>query len=443
MTTPGANKSGEAVEGSTTSEGNSPAAVSSFSAGYLRYVIFVFFLVNLLGMMDRSVLAVLVEPIKRDLSLSDSQMGLLGFAFAAFYAVFGLLIGRLTDTSSRAKMLSIAVGLFSIATALSGVAQNFLQLFLSRVGAGIGDAGAVPTKYSMIGDYFPPERRASAMALMQAGLGVGPALGLVVGGLLAQEIGWRMTLVVFGAPGVLVALCIALTIREPERGLFERQPRVAAAPSVKETLGALARNRTFGFIVLAYSATTFAIYGIGYWMPTFMVRSFGVSLAEVGLLYGATVGGSMVLGLIVGAFLSPLLLKHERRWEMWVPALVNVAVALTYAIVFTATTFNAALISVAVTTFLLGLTVGPASAAIQSTVGARMRGVAVAITMLLSALLGQGLGPWAVGVGSDMFAASHGDGSLAFVLLFTPVVLVIGGCLYFLGARSFHTDRVD
>jgi predicted MFS family arabinose efflux permease len=443
MATPELNESGEAVERSTTAEGNSTVAMSRFSSGYLRYVIFVFFLVNLLGMMDRSVLAVLVEPIKRDLSLSDSQMGLLSFAFAAFYAIFGLLIGRLTDTSSRATLLSVAVGLFSIATALSGLAQSFLQLFFARVGAGIGDAGAVPTKYSMIGDYFPPERRASAMALMQAGLGVGPALGLVVGGLLAQEIGWRMTLIVFGAPGVLVALCIALTIREPERGLFERETRAVQAPSLRETLQALAKNRTFRFIVLAFSATTFSIYGIGYWMPTFMVRSFGVSLAEVGLLYGATVGLSMIAGLVVGALLSPKLLEMDRRWEMWTPAIVNLMVALTYAIVFTAGSFNVALIFVAVTMFFLGLTVGPASAAIQSTVGARMRGVAVAITMLLSALLGQGLGPWAIGVGSDMFAASHGDASLALVLLFTPVVLVIGGCLYFFGARTFQTDRVD
>jgi predicted MFS family arabinose efflux permease len=416
---------------------------AGFSSTYLNYVIFVFFLVNLLGMMDRSVLAVLVEPIKRDLSLSDTQMGLLSFAFAAFYAVFGLFIGRLTDTGPRAKLLSIAVGLFSIATALSGLAQSFLQLFLTRIGVGVGDAGAVPTKYSMIGDYFPPERRASAMALMQAGLGVGPALGIVVGGLLAQSFGWRVALIAFGLPGVLVALLVALTIKEPERGLFERDARGAQAPGLRDTLRALAGNRTFFFIVLAYSATTFAIYGIGYWMPSFMVRSFGVSLAQVGLLYGATVGLSMICGLIVGALLSSRLLKSERRWEMWVPALVNVVVALTYAIVFTAPSFNIALGFVALTTFFLGLTVGPASAAIQSTVSARMRGVAVAITMLLSALLGQGLGPWAIGAGSDVFAVSHGDGSLGFVLLFTPVVLVIGGVLYFLGARSFHADRVD
>ncbi|MEY2756621.1 MAG: hypothetical protein RIR33_399 [Pseudomonadota bacterium] len=438
----------ESSELATTIAGSSPpvsepAAASSFSSLYLYYVVFVFFLVNLLGTMDRSVLAVLVEPIRRDLSLNDSQMGLLSFAFAAFYAIFGLFIGRLTDTSSRAKLLSVAVGLFSIATALSGLAQSFLQLFFARVGAGIGDAGAVPTKYSMIGDYFPPERRASAMALMQAGLGIGPALGLVVGGLLAQEIGWRMTLIVFGAPGVLVALCIVLTIREPARGVFEREPLTAQTPSLKETLWTLARNRTFGFIVIAYSAMTFALFGIGYWMPTFMVRSFDVSLAQVGLLYGSVVGLSMIVGLIVGAFLSARLLKSERRWEMWLPALINVIVALTYLIVFTAPSFNVALVFVAVTTFFLGLMVGPASAAIQSTVSARMRGVAVAITMLLSALLGQGLGPWAIGVGSDMFAAARGDGSLGFVLLFTPAVLVVGGLLYFLGARDFNADRVD
>jgi len=414
-----------------------------YSSRYLYFVVFCFFLVNLLATMDRSLLTILVEPIRADLALDDNQLGLLSLAFATFYALFGLAIGRLTDTGSRSRLLSISVGVFSAATVACGWAQNFIQLFLARVVVGVGEAGSVPSKYSMIGDYFPPERRASALSLMQAGLGIGPPLGLIVGGILADGIGWRATFWIVGLPGIVVALLIARAVKEPPRARYERSAESRELPSIRETVWTLARNRSFGFIVLAFSATTFAIYGVGYWMPSFLVRSHAIDVSEVGVLYGSTVGVSMVLGLLMGAALASRLLKRDRRWEVWMPGLVNLIIAGTYLVIFTTPSLGVALAFVALTTFCLGLTVGPASAAIQSIVGARMRGVAVSITMLISALLGQGMGPWAIGAISNALSESRGEGSLGAALLLAPVIFVVGGVLYFLGARSFRQDMVD
>jgi MFS family permease len=421
-----------------------PADGPVWTRGYLNWIIFAFFLVNLLATMDRTIMAVLVEPIKRELLLSDGEVGALSFAFAIFYALFGLVLGRLTDTWSRGKLLSLSIALFSMATAACGLIQNFAQLFIVRVFVGTGEAGSVPSKYSLVGDMFPPHRRAAALALIQAGLGVGSMAGLILGGVLADAVGWRMTFVLFGVPGLVLALALAITVREPGRGRFEGgHAQGLVPPSLGSTLTALAANRTYVFIMLAYSVTTFAINGIGYWIPSFLVRSHGMSLTDVGLVYGTVSGASMLVGLALSAALTPRLLALERRWELWTPAGVNFLVAGCYFGLFSADSLTLALLFAGLTTFLLGLTVGPASSAIQSTVSARMRGVAVALTMFLSALVGQGLGPWAIGVASEILSQDRGAEALRQVLVVAPIVFLAGGALYLQGARTFNATRVD
>lgn len=416
-----------------------------FSSGYLYWAVFIFFLVNLISQMDGVILAILAEPIRRELGLTDSQLGLLRFAFSLFYALFGLAIGRLTDTWARAKLLSIAIVVFSAATAACGAAQNFVQLFLGRVVVGMGEAGGVPTKYSMVGDIFAPEQRPRALALIQAGLGIGSLAGLMLAGYLADTVGWRNTFLLFGLPGLLLAAVIALTIREPARGTFERNPGLMReAPPLREALRALLRNRSFIFIVFAYSATTFGLTGIAYWMPSFIVRTFGMSLTDVGLYYGSISGVGFIAGIFISAAVSPRMLKADRRWEMRLPGLVNLAVAGIYLAMFTlATTPTEVFVLAGINSFFLGLTAGPASASIQSTVSARMRGVAISITMFVSSLLGQGVAPWLIGFFSDLLKPSYGEQSLHVALTVSPVIFLLGAALYLIGAKRFNEDRVD
>lgn len=202
-------------------------------------------------------------------------------------------------------------------------------------------------------------------------------------------------------------------------------------------------NTTFMRLVIAYAFMTFAIFGSGNWLPSFLVRTHHMSLTDIGLVYGGVTGVAMVAGMVVSATLTSRLLARERRWELWTPALINVAVALCQVGVFSAADRTHVFVFAGLSNFLLGLSIGPASAAIQSTVSAKMRGVAVSITMFTSSLIGSGLGPWAIGALSDAFAASRGEGSLQAALLFSPIALFVSGCVYFTAARSFHRDRVD
>ncbi|MEM8987717.1 MAG: MFS transporter [Pseudomonadota bacterium] len=411
---------------------------------YLYYLIFMLFMANMFNQMDRTVLSVLIEPIRQDLSLTDNQIGSLGFAFAIFYATFGLFIGRLTDTHSRSKLLSIAIGVFSTATVVCGWVQNYVQLFIARVVVGAGEAGGVPTSYSIVGDSFRPEHRASALALVYGGVAVGSAVGLILAGVLADAVGWRMTFVLFGIPGLLLALGVWFTVKEPLRGRFEgAEVQAAEAPSLVETIRTLSGNRTFIFITFAYSISLFCMYGIGYWLPSYLIRSLGMSLTQVGLIYGPIVGLTMAVGLIVSAVLVPKLLKADRRWELWLPGAMNALAAVCYVALFTAQTLLTAIVFASMASFLIGITVGPASAGIQSTVTARKRGVAVAVVMFVSALFGQGLGPWLIGIASDMLASAHGEDSLRIALRYSPIVFLIGSLFYYLGGRSFNSDRVD
>ena len=224
------------------------------------------------------------------------------------------------------------------------------------------------------------------LALIQAGLGSGSLAGLMLAGYLADVIGWRRTFFLFGVPGLLLALLIAATIREPERGRHEIDRGAAdEIPSLRAALRMLARNHTFMCIVFAYAATSFGLTGIGYWMPSFIVRSYGLTLTQVGLYYGSISGAGFILGLVLGAIVSPRMLRADRRWEMRLPGLVNLLIAVLYLSLFTLTTSVVAVLTLAaLASFCLGLTTGPASAAIQSTVRGRIRGVVVAITMFVS-----------------------------------------------------------
>lgn len=435
----------EQIEGASVGPAQAQRQDGIFSGRYIYWTIFVFFLVNLVSQMDGVVLAMLAEPIRQELNLTDNQIGLLRFAFSAFYAIFGLLIGRLTDTWSRQKLLAISVFMFSVVTAVCGAVTNFVQLFIARIFVGIGEAGGVPTKYSMTGDIVPPEQRARALALITSGLGFGSMVGLVVAGFLADTIGWRLTFVAFGVPGLIVGALVVFTIKEPVRGVYEKVARqVTEAPSIRETLDMLRRNRSFVFIVFGFSATTFALTGVGYWMPSFLVRSHGVSLTEVGAVYGAVNGLGLLAGLALSAYFSPWLLRRDRAWEMLAPGFVNLAATFTYLAMFLWATSPEQIYALAcMTAFFLGLTLGPASSAIQSTVPARIRGMAIALAMLISSFLGQGLAPWLLGYISDLLRPEYGDDSLRIALSLSPVVLVLGGVLYLLGSRKFKDNLVD
>ena len=266
------------------------------SSNYRKYALGVLFVGYVINFIDRSILSLLLEPIKLELALSDTQLGLLGgLAFALFYTCLGIPIAALADRRSRVKILAISMVIWSAMTALCGLAGSFITLLLARIGVGIGEAGASPPSHSLISDYFPIEERATALSIYALGIPFGTMIGNFVGGWGADELGWRTTFFLVGAPGIFVAIIIWFTLREPPRGMSdlggaENNADKIEAPQVKEVLALLWSKRSFRHLSFAAGLHAFVSYGAGTWNAPFFIRIHEMSATEVGSVLAVIAG---------------------------------------------------------------------------------------------------------------------------------------------------------
>jgi predicted MFS family arabinose efflux permease len=407
-----------------------------------HYVLLVLGLVCFFNYMDRYLIRVLLEPIKADLHITDTQAGLLmGFGFAIVYASFGVPLGRLADKKSRIRLLSAAIIVWSVMTAVSGLARNFFHLLLARAGVAFGEAGCVPAAHSLIADHFPPRGRAFAISLFQSGGIFGAMLGTMLGGVLAEAFGWRWTFVILGAPGVLIGLLALFTVREPERsGVATSRSATQSGNSMLSAVGGLLRQRAYRHVVLAIALENFVSIGVGAWTLAFFMRVHGMSLAEVGLWLGALSGVGGVVGTLVGGAASTRLVGRDRRWEVWLPAAAAAAALPLYLVSFLSPVATIAVGAAFATAFITQLGNGAGLASIQSVAPPESRALAVSLLLFANAVIGLGLGPLAVGVISDWFQPSAGDLSLRYALLAVLVVSVWSIAHFLLAARSFRQD---
>ncbi|NNK45078.1 MAG: MFS transporter, partial [Altererythrobacter sp.] len=270
------------------------------SRSYRFYVMVMLVVVYTFNFIDRQIVGILAVPIKADLGLSDTELGLMGgLAFALFYTALGIPIAMLADRSNRTWIMTIALAVWSAMTAVCGLAQNFWQLFLARVGVGVGEAGGVAPAYSLISDYFPSSQRARALSVYSFGIPIGSALGIFFGGLIASRIDWRMAFFVVGIAGVLVAPLFKLTVAEPQRGRYDAAASMAKVP-LAEILGLLSRKPSFWLMALGASCSSMMGYGLMFWLPSFFVRSLQLTLLDASLFYGAI----LLLGGLVGVWLG-------------------------------------------------------------------------------------------------------------------------------------------
>ena len=413
-----------------------------FSKRYVAYAIGLLAVINMFNYMDRMVLSVLLPLIKADLALTDTQLGLLtGFAFALFYAVFGIPLARWADRGNRRNLVSVALVLWSVMTASCGLAQSFFHMLLCRVGIGVGEAGCIPPSHSLISDFVPPERRSTALSIHTAGATVGIIVGLALGGWLGTVIGWRLTFLVVGAPGLLIAVVLRLTLREPPRGHADGIETDSAAPSLREVLRYLWGQRSYVHLVGAFAFGSFAAFGLSQWMPSFYVRSFGMSTAAVGVLFGLAYGAGEGLGTLIGGPLADVLMKKDPRWVMWLGA---VSYAISFPIMLAIFLTPSVKVAVALTFIsfvVVGLPNGPLFAAVQSVVAPRMRALASAVTMFSAAVFGIGAGPFVVGFLSDLMGGWAGDQSLRYALIIASVFILIPVAHFLLGARTLQQDQ--
>ena len=384
--------------------------------------------------MDRQILAILLEAIKADLKLSDTQLGLLsGLVFAIFYATLGIPIARLADRTSRKRIIAISLAVWSAMTALSGVAQNFTQLVLARIGVGVGEAGAGPPSHSIIADLYPPEKRASAMAIYSLGVLLGGGVGMMIGGMVAHAYNWRIAMMVVGLPGLLLAVAVWLFVAEPRRGLSDAQRAMdvdAPMPSLMDGVRSMWSNGAALYLVGGITITSLVGYALTGWGPSFMQRSLGMSMLDVSryvALPGAIIGSASAL---LGGALADRAAKRHGLWaQSWVVAVFKI-IAFPFAVAFyflDSTTL--ALASYFISLLFAGAYLGPTFALIQHLAPLRLRAVWAALTLLVINLLGLGLGPFLVGRLSDALQPTAGEDSLRYamvtVVMLTPVAIAM------------------
>jgi predicted MFS family arabinose efflux permease len=391
---------------------------------------------------DRQLLAILQESVKADLDLSDSQLGLLtGFAFAAFYVIAGIPIARWADRGNRRDIVALSLFVWSFMTALSGLVMNYTQLLLVRIGVGIGEAGGSPPSHSMISDIFPPTERASAIGFYSMGVSIGILFGFLAGGWLNEYFGWRVAFMVVGAPGILLAIIVRMTIAEPVRGLAEHRPVSDASVPMRQVVAVLWRHRSFRHMTMGAALNAFAGYAISNWIASFMIRSHGMSTGELGTWLALTIGLGGAVGVFCGGLLADRLAPRDKRWYMWLPALAGIiALPFTISTYLVASPYTALMLGI-VPGILFNVYLGNTIATTHSLVGLRMRALSSAILFLIINIIGLGLGPWTIGMLSDYLAPSLGVESLRYALLYVlPPVMFWSACHFYLAARTLRED---
>jgi MFS family permease len=410
--------------------------------GYANYVLGLLFVAYVFNFIDRQILGILLDSIKADLHLSDSVMGLLtGTAFAVFYATLGLPIARLADVWVRRSIIALGLALWSGMTAFSGMAQSLVQLAGARIGVGVGEAALSPPAHSLISDYFPPERRATALGIYAVGIHVGTLFGFKGGGMLDDAFGWRTTFLVVGLPGLLLALLVRLTVREPKRGRTDPARAVPApAPPVREVLRHLLKQPSFVLLSIAMGLTAFAGYAFSVWAPTFLRRAHGWSSGEAGDL-GWPIGIGGALGSILAGWLADRLGRRDPRWWVWVPALAGIGpLPFTLAFLFLGDPVMALLVStpgMAIAAFYQG----PSFAAVQNLAPPPMRAIASGLMLFITTMIGYALGPPTIGLLNDHVFAHHGELAVRYSLAVVLTIAGMGGTLFYaLAGRTLRAD---
>ncbi|MFI5314557.1 MAG: spinster family MFS transporter [Myxococcota bacterium] len=415
-----------------------------FSNGYRRYALGVLLGVYVLNFVDRQILSILAEDIRKEIDLSDTALGFLsGIAFALFYTFAGLPIARWADTGSRRTIVALSLFVWSGMTALTGLAATFGQLVAARVGVGIGEAGGSPPSHSLISDLFPPERRATALAIYSLGIPIGGALGSILGGYLGHHYGWRTAFLAVGVPGALLAVIVRLTLREPPRGGFDapKSGEPKAQESVREVLGFMMRLPSFLHMSFGASLHAFYGYGAAYFVPVFLIRVHHMDKLEVGAWLGLIALTTGVIGIALGGAISDRLAQRDARWYMRVPAIAS-TLAIPFAVIFYLWPDPRTAILLSIPgTLLGGVYLGPTFAMTQTLVRPQMRALASAILLFIINLIGLGGGPLMVGIVSDHLKPTYGDESLRYALLWIVTVGAAWATLhYLLAARTLERD---
>jgi MFS family permease len=418
-------------------------ANEKISSAYSKYVLAVLFVVYVINFVDRQILSVFIGPIKEEFGVSDTVMGLLvGFAFALFYTIAGIPIARWADRGNRRSIIALGLTVWSVMTVLCGYARSFGQLALLRVGVGVGEAAGSPPAHSLISDYFPPSKRATAMGIYAWGVYVGSALAYLGGGYLREQFAedWRTPFILLGLPGVLIALVVRFTVKEPPRGYSEKSPVISEPSTFRETLSYLLSCPSWLNLVVGSCFLSLMGYGVLMWGYEFFGRVHKMSPMDIGLWMAVIVGIGGSLGTLAGGTITDRLSQRDPAWAMRFPARVTWA-CLPFSFVFLLSDSpQVAMVSFFIFYVLANIYVPAMHSLNQNLARLSMRATAAAILLFIVNLVGAGFGPLLVGFMNDLYAPYWGEQAIRYSLLSVSVLGAMGAIFFQRSARTLAAD---
>ncbi|MEM8800196.1 MAG: MFS transporter [Pseudomonadota bacterium] len=437
-----------------------PGAADQATSLYRGYVLFILVVVYTFNFLDRQIVGILAVPIQQDLGLSDTQLGLMGgLAFALFYTFLGIPIAMLADRKSRVWIMTIALTIWSAMTAVCGLAQNFAQLFLARLGVGVGEAGGVAPAYALIADYFPPKSRARAMSIYSFGIPIGSALGILLGGILTTYLSWRAAFIAVGIAGIVIAPIFRLTVKEPQRGGNDGLTTAPNPVAIKDVLRVLVGKPSFWGLSFGAAFSSMMGYGITFWLPSFFVRSFGEELPQFfsfmpdvliptgagPLLYASYFYGALLLfggiaGIWAGGALGDRFGGTRKSTYALIPAFAFSATLPFYIGGVLSTNLLLTFFLFLVPTALSLMWLGPVITAFQHLVPVSMRATASAVFLFINNLIGLGLGNFILGALSDAMTARFAEEALRYAILSGGVFYLFAAVLFFITSKRIATD---
>jgi predicted MFS family arabinose efflux permease len=414
------------------------AGISRSSARYALALLTAIYVVNFI---DRQILSILIDPIKEELAVSDTAMGFLsGSTFALFYTFAGIPIARWADRGVRRDVIALGLALWSGMTALSGAARNYAHLALARIGVGVGEAACSPAAHSLIADYFPREKRATAMAIYSTGIHAGIFLGFALGGWIREAFGWRAAFLSVGVPGLLLAIVARFTLPEPARESIGANGGHANRIPFRASMRELWRMRTFRQMCIGGGLATLVGWAFLTWSAPFLARVHGMTPASIGIRLGIVSGGGGVIGTLCGGALADRGAHRDVRWHLWVPA-IGCVLALPCLALFTQqATPTASLLWFAPAQVCLVFWFGPLFGLTQTLVKPHMRALASSMFLFAINLVGLALGPLIVGALNDAFEPRLGKAAIRMSLLCICAFVPWAALHFVLAARSLESD---
>lgn len=408
------------------------------------YVLVVLALVSLVNYYDRNLLSILVEPIKHDLHVSDTQIGLLtGLAFAVVYTFVGIPVARLADRFGRARVLGAALTIWSAMTIVTGMSANFTSMLLARLGVGAGEAGGLPTTHALAAEYFSAKDRGKALSAIAFFAAGGLTLALVAGGLIADRWGWRTAFFIGGGLGLAVAALLVLTVRDlapPSKAAAGGGGAVEAQPSFFKAFAILWKRKAFVHLCLGLAWGAFGSYAQLIWTPAFLMRAYHLSPGQVSATFGSLTAVATLVPILVGGFFTDALSRRDARAPFWILAMAF-GLGLPGALAsFLTHDYRVVLALILPMTGLMSLWVGPAYALVQNLSGAKLRATGAAVFMLMTNLIGLGLGPSATGMLSDFLTQWFGPDALRYTLCLTALTFVPATIHFLLANRTVKAD---